>query len=212
MHQVAPAPLMKMGRVGPLQALTTPGKASPTSGQLLSQSSLRGLAPCMKQGVMSARLRGLHPSTSPPRHPSVRMTCRALLPWVSFSRVPASTRRLRTSRCGEHPGPAARRQPRRADPGRRHRLSGWVPRPEGPAPRESTSKNTFNRLPREPGWLLLGCFHRSSECRHGTMQTPCQLVPNGTTCAFVGCGEQSFSRPDPAPAPTPPTNHATGRS
>jgi hypothetical protein len=48
-------------------------------------SSRAGSLP--KQGVMSARLRGLHPSTSPLRHISVRRTCRALLPWVSLSRT-----------------------------------------------------------------------------------------------------------------------------
>lgn len=59
------------GRVDPLQALTTPGKTSPIAGQSLSWSSLPA-GSLLKQGMMSARLRGLHPSTSPLRHSSVR--------------------------------------------------------------------------------------------------------------------------------------------
>lgn len=83
-----------------------------------------GRLPTGRWEMMSARLRGLHPSTSPLRHTSVRRTCRALLPWVSLSRSPGASRRRQTSQPVSHPAPATDSPTRRPDHRQTRRLCG----------------------------------------------------------------------------------------
>ena len=111
-RQVSPARPKRM-------VTSTPCRSSPhhETVQTISRPT-RKWFPDHSQEVESARLRGLAPSTSPLRHISVRRSCRALLPWVSFSRTPAASRQLEPSQARAHPAPTPPSRPEMSRPNR----------------------------------------------------------------------------------------------
>lgn len=147
---------------------STPCKLAPHPEAILPKGAIHfpvqpeGWLPTRRQGMVSARLRGLHPSTSSLRHSSVKSPCRALLPWVSLSRMPNAFP-AEQSLAAPSPSRAFQSEPPpKRDPTQTVRLYGGHRDLAAAASRESTSKNTFNRLPREPLKALFGRFHRSA--------------------------------------------------